>query len=72
MTEKGMDYRYKMKNESYNIFGTVPKSNTGIKTVERDHMDTTNTQIHDRSFSRYCIDYVRGRRTLVVLVIIKV
>jgi hypothetical protein len=47
MTEKGMDYRYKMKNESYNIFGTVPKSNTCIKTVERDHMDTTNTQIHD-------------------------
>jgi hypothetical protein len=27
--------------------GTVPKSN--IKIVERDKMDTPNTQIHDRS-----------------------
>jgi hypothetical protein len=30
------------------VFGTVPKSNRKI--VERDKIDTSNTQMHDRSF----------------------
>ena len=40
---------YKMKNKKYNTAGTVPKSN--IKIVERDTVDTPNTQIHNRSLS---------------------
>ena len=38
-----------MKNKKYNTAGTVPKSN--IKIVERDTVDTPNTQIHNRSLS---------------------
>ena len=38
-----------MKNTKYHTVGTVPTSN--IQIVERGKMDTTNTQIHDRSLS---------------------
>jgi hypothetical protein len=37
----------KMKNNKYHTVGTVPKSNRKI--VERDKIDTSNTQIHDLS-----------------------
>jgi hypothetical protein len=42
-----MNVTNKLKNKKFHIVGTVPKSN--IKIVERDKMDTPNTQIHDRS-----------------------
>jgi hypothetical protein len=35
----------KMEKTKYHTVGTTPKSITKI--VERDKMDTTNTQIHD-------------------------
>jgi hypothetical protein len=38
----------KMKTKNTTV-GTIPKSN--IKIVERDKIDTSNTQIHDRSLS---------------------
>jgi len=39
-----------MKNKTFHIVGTIPKSN--ITMVERCQIDTPNTQIHDRSISR--------------------
>ena len=38
-----------MKNKKYHTVGTIPQSN--IKIVERAKIDTSNTQIHDSSFS---------------------
>ena len=38
-----------MKNNKYHTVETVLKPN--IKIVERDKLDTSNTQIHDRSLS---------------------
>ena len=35
--------------QKYHTLGTIPKSN--IKIVERGKIDTSNTQIHDRSLS---------------------
>ena len=39
----------KTKNKKYHTVGIFPKSNRKI--VERDKIDTNNTQMHDRSFS---------------------
>ena len=38
-----------MKNKHYHAIGTVPKYNKHVK--ERGNIDTSNTQIHDRSLS---------------------
>jgi len=38
-----------MKNKEYHTVDTVPKLN--IKIVERGTIDTSNTQIHGRSFT---------------------
>ena len=38
-----------MKTKKYPPFGTIPKSN--IKIVERGKLNTSNTQIYDRSIS---------------------
>jgi hypothetical protein len=37
----------RMKYKKYHTVGTIPKSNTKI--VERDKIDTPNTQTRDRS-----------------------
>ena len=37
-----------MKNKKYHTLGTIPKLN--IEIVESGKTDTSNTQIHDRSF----------------------
>jgi len=36
-----------MKKQTYHTFATIQKAN--IKIVERDKIDTSNTEIHDRS-----------------------
>jgi hypothetical protein len=38
-----------LKNKKYHAIGTIPTSNNRI--VERNKIDTTNTQIHNRSHS---------------------
>jgi hypothetical protein len=42
----------KMKNKTYHISETVPKSNRKI--VERCNIDTPKTQVHDHSLSWLC------------------
>jgi len=38
-----------MKNKRYHTVGTIPKSN--IKIADRDKIDASNTQIHERPLS---------------------
>ena len=53
-----------MKNRNYHTDGTVPKYNRKI--VERDQIDTPNTQIHDFPGLVQATSIKSGRVKLVV------
>jgi hypothetical protein len=49
MFGRGICEKCQSRDEKFHAIGTIPSSNNRI--VERNKIDTTNTQIHNRSLS---------------------